>query len=127
MGNKESTTEYTEDEVQKALNNGAMIIDVRTSAEHKLLSNGHPDQTKNIPLGELEERKDELPVNKNQEIIVHCLSGHRSAQAADMLKKMGYTHVVDAGSLPNIRKHHAAAKKNGFGREKGVVMRALNH
>ncbi|MFX1536669.1 MAG: rhodanese-like domain-containing protein, partial [Promethearchaeota archaeon] len=46
-----------------------------------------------IPLGELDERKAELPANLSQPIIVYCQSGSRSAQASGMLDSYGYLDI----------------------------------
>ena len=36
--------------------------------------------------------------DKNQVLLLHCLSGGRSGLAKRQLKKMGYTHVFNLGS-----------------------------
>jgi len=45
-----------------------------------------------IPLGELASRVDELP--RDQEILVVCRSGNRSAQGRDILLEAGFTRVT---------------------------------
>ena len=51
-----------------------------------------------IPLGELASRVDELP--KDQEIVVVCHSGNRSAKGRDILLKAGFTQVTSmAGGM----------------------------
>ena len=47
----------------------------------------------NIPLGELEERLDQL--NKENEIYVVCRTGSRSDFAAQKLVKKGFTNVIN--------------------------------
>jgi len=37
-------------------------------------------------------------------ILVYCASGSRSAVAAQVLKKAGYTRVMDGGGLADVRK-----------------------
>lgn len=44
-----------------------------------------------IPLGELPKRLSELP--KDEDIIVHCKSGVRSAKAVNLLRENGFTRV----------------------------------
>jgi rhodanese-related sulfurtransferase len=50
-------------------------------------------EAKNIPLGELPHRLDELEAYKDQEIIVHCRSGARSGNAKKFLESRGYSKV----------------------------------
>ncbi|WEG12122.1 sulfurtransferase TusA family protein [Pullulanibacillus sp. KACC 23026] len=66
------------------------ILDVRESAEYAF---GHIPGAKHIPLGELEERFDEL--EKDAEIYVVCRSGHRSDRASQALTKKGFSKVVN--------------------------------
>jgi rhodanese-related sulfurtransferase len=68
---------------------GAFILDVREPDEWQ---QGHiPDATL-IPLGELQSRVDELP--SDQEIVVVCRSGNRSASGRDILTKAGFDQVT---------------------------------
>ncbi len=46
-----------------------------------------------IPLGELPGRLDEIENLKNEEIIVHCRSGKRSATAQQFMIQNGFTNV----------------------------------
>ncbi len=46
-----------------------------------------------IPLGELPGRLDEIENLKNEEIIVHCRSGKRSATAQQFMIQSGFTNV----------------------------------
>lgn len=74
---------------------GAFILDVRQPEEWNEFH--VPDSTL-IPLTELASREDELP--KDQEIVVVCRSGNRSAQARDILLNAGFTQVTSmAGGL----------------------------
>ncbi|HKI61518.1 MAG TPA: molybdopterin-synthase adenylyltransferase MoeB [Mariprofundaceae bacterium] len=51
-----------------------------------------------IPLGELSQRYAEVP--KDQDVVVHCKMGGRSAQAVEFLKSKGYTRVKNlAGGI----------------------------
>lgn len=74
---------------------GAFILDVRQPEEWNEVH--VPDSTL-IPLGELAARAAELP--KDQEIVIVCRSGNRSAQARDILLEAGFTQVTSmAGGL----------------------------
>jgi rhodanese-related sulfurtransferase len=74
---------------------GAFILDVRQPDEW---NEAHiPDSTL-IPLDQLPNRINELP--KDQEIVVVCRSGNRSAQGRDILLEAGFTNVTSmAGGL----------------------------
>jgi rhodanese-related sulfurtransferase len=65
---------------------GAMIIDVRTPAEFK---GGHVKGAVNIPLQSLQASFSKIP--KNKTIITCCASGMRSGSAKSLLKSAGYT------------------------------------
>ncbi len=74
---------------------GAFILDVRELSEWNTV---HIPNATLIPLGELASRVDELP--KDQEIVVVCHSGNRSAQGRDILLKAGFTQVTSmAGGM----------------------------
>ncbi len=74
---------------------GAFILDVREPDEWNQF---HIPGSTLIPLGELASRLDELP--KDQEIVVVCRTGHRSAEGRDILLNAGFTEVTSmAGGL----------------------------
>lgn len=66
------------------------FIDVRTPGEYK---GRHIKEFTNIPLNELKSRVTGLDSSK--ETFVICQSGMRSAQAAKILKKAGFSNVVN--------------------------------
>lgn len=66
------------------------IIDVRETWENE---ESRIDGSQNIPLGTLPEKLDDLEELKDQEIIVHCKSGGRSASAKAFLTQQGFTNV----------------------------------
>jgi rhodanese-related sulfurtransferase len=68
---------------------GAFMLDVREPDEW---SAGHIPGATLIPLGELESRLAELPVD--QPIVVYCRSGNRSAVGRDTLLSGGFTSVT---------------------------------
>ncbi len=74
---------------------GAFILDVRQPEEW---NEYHVPGSTLIPLGELASRVDELP--HDQEIVVVCRSGNRSATGRDTLLEAGFTQVTSmAGGL----------------------------
>ncbi|MBE0688057.1 MAG: rhodanese-like domain-containing protein [Anaerolineaceae bacterium] len=87
--------EVSVDDAYQMRENGAFVLDVREVSEWE---DGHiPDATL-IPLGELESRMDEIPAD--QEVLIVCRSGNRSAQARDLLTNAGFTNVTSmAGGM----------------------------
>lgn len=74
---------------------GAFILDVRQPEEW---SQVHIPGATLIPLGELKSRLAEVPAD--QEVVVVCRSGNRSADGRDILKDAGYTQVTSmAGGM----------------------------
>jgi len=84
--------------VIELLNNGALLLDVRTRGEY---SNGHVKNSKNIPLDELNRSLNQL--DKEQHIIVVCESGMRSAQAVNLMKQNGFTNCQNGGSWSSFK------------------------
>jgi phage shock protein E len=80
---------------------GALVVDVRTADE---FGRGHLPNAINIPLGELNERVPQLVKDKNQALLLHCLSGGRSALAKQRLKGMGYVNAFNLGSYRRARR-----------------------
>ena len=80
---------------RKYLKAGALVVDVRSAQEFKA---GHLPLTVNIPLGELQTSLPRRVADKNQVLLLHCLSGMRSGIARRALKAMGYANVFNLGS-----------------------------
>ncbi len=78
------------------LEQGAIIVDVRSESEFRL---GSRPGSLNIPLDKLNQRSHEL--DKNKPIILCCASGARSGMALGILKKNGFAHVINAGAWTN--------------------------
>ena len=76
------------------INNGAVLIDVRTSDEY---NREHIPNAVNIPLDTI----DSIGYDKDTTIIVYCQSGMRSLEAVKKLVDMGYTNLynLDGGIL----------------------------
>ena len=71
-----------------------VILDVRTVSEYE---DDHIEGAENIPVQELGKRLDEL--SRDDELLVYCRTGNRSAQAVDILRDVGFTKMyhMDAG------------------------------
>lgn len=65
------------------------LIDVREPNEYEADNLGGTL----IPLGELSYRVDELDGLQDEEVIVHCRSGSRSAMAQQILEESGFSNV----------------------------------
>ncbi|PWU67666.1 sulfurtransferase TusA family protein [Gracilibacillus dipsosauri] len=85
----------TNDELESNLDKDIVVLDVRESAEYAF--NHIPDAV-SIPLGELEERMNEL--NKEDKIYVVCRTGSRSDLAAQKLAENGFLNVLNV--LPGM-------------------------
>ena len=74
------------------------IIDVREPWE---VEESRIPGSENIPLGTLPTKLDDLEDLKDQEVIVHCKSGGRSASAKALLTQQGFTNVrnLEGGML----------------------------
>ncbi len=81
--------EITPRDLKSRLDRGddLFILDVREPHEYQICNlNGHL-----IPLGELSRRVNEL--DSSREIIAHCRSGKRSADAVEFLQKAGFRKI----------------------------------
>jgi sulfur-carrier protein adenylyltransferase/sulfurtransferase len=83
--------EITARELKERLDRGedVFILDVREPHEYQICNlKGHL-----IPLGELPRRVHEL--DSAREIVAHCKSGKRSAQAVDFLRQAGFRKIYN--------------------------------
>lgn len=78
------------------LRRGAIVVDVRSAGEFK---GARVKRAINIPLGEIKRLAPEQLPDRSRPILVHCLSGGRSAIAKHQLKGLGYQQVENLGSL----------------------------
>ncbi len=95
------------DDAVAALREGALVIDVRTTAEYAAQS--IPGVT-NVPMDRIEKEIAALAPDRNRPILLHCASGIRSASACAALKRMGYTRVQNLGSLSRAREILTSAR-----------------
>jgi len=96
-------------DVFEGLKRSHMIVDVRTPNE---FASGHVDGAVNIPLNLIAGADSQLPKDKNETIFVYCLSGARSGSARAILKKKGFTSVLNLG---------------GYARAKSLVAQGLEN
>lgn len=85
--------------LNKLMEKGAIILDVRTDTEFKT---GHIDGSINISLGSLRSRYTELDTSKTY--ITTCSHGLRSVKAESILKERGFRHVYNGGAWSDLEK-----------------------
>lgn len=89
-------TQISPGQARRFLAEGALVIDVRSPEEFQ---RGHVPGTLNIPHGDVTIGVPRQAPDKDQVLLVHCLSGGRSGIATHRLKGLGYTRVFNLGSL----------------------------
>ena len=89
------------------LKEGALIVDVRSPQE---FGHGHVPGALNMPLSGLPDNLVGRITNKQQVLLLHCLSGGRSAIAQRRLRAEGYTRVFNVGSYHRAEAIVAEAK-----------------
>ena len=79
------------------------VIDVRSRLEFFF---GRAPGAVCIPVTKISaEALESRGIGRNDDILVYCASGSRSAMAARALKQAGYKRVVDGGGLANVRRN----------------------
>ena len=82
------------------IKNGALLIDVRSAGEFQ---SGHAKGAINIPHDSIDRVVHQHAPEKERAIIVYCRSGNRSSAAKNSLARIGYTNVVNGGTLGNVK------------------------
>lgn len=85
-------------EARALVQQGALLLDVRTPAE---FASGHVPGAVNVPVQELEQKWASLKIPAERPVVVYCRSGARSARAKSMLEGWGMKKVVDIGPMPD--------------------------
>jgi hydroxyacylglutathione hydrolase len=80
----------SEELARRLADGSATALDVRGHSEWEA---GHIPGVRNIPLGLLTDRLDEVP--RDRTIVVHCQGGGRSAIAASLLQAHGFEDVIN--------------------------------
>lgn len=87
-------------DIGQLINDGAVILDVRTAAEY---ASGHIKGSVNIPVDQLKSKMGSL--KKDKTIVTCCASGMRSASAKGILKANGFAEVHNGGGWMSLRKY----------------------
>ncbi len=83
---------------KELMQNGAVIVDVRTPAEY---NSGHIKGSINMPLQSLNHTMNKL--KKDKPVITCCASGMRSGSAKAILKSNGFNQVENGGGWTSLR------------------------
>lgn len=79
------------EEAVRLYNSGAWVLDVRSDAEYKT---GYIGEAKNMTPSEVSNQMEQLKkLHQNEDVLVYCQSGSRSASVAKQLVKAGFTKV----------------------------------
>jgi len=107
---KSRIREISVEETRKKLDAGQAfhLVDVREDHEW---AKGHAKGAIHLGRGILERDIEQTIPDLNEEIVLYCGGGYRSALAADMLEKMGYKNVLSmAGGFKDwVRGNHPVA------------------
>jgi rhodanese-related sulfurtransferase len=82
-------TEISPAQAYQKYQQGAFFLDVRSQEE---FDQAHIANSAIIPLDELPNRLGELP--RNRDIVVVCLSGHRSEEGMTILQQAGFSRAA---------------------------------
>ena len=89
---KGQIVEISTDDAQKRIESGnVLVLDVREPDEFE---QGALPNVLHIPRGHLEAQIESRATDRDQEIVVYCAGGVRSAFAAKTLQELGYTNVL---------------------------------
>ena len=93
---EENSTDVEASDIENLVKNKEFLLDVREEYEYQ---DGHIKGAVNLPLREILGKKDSLP--KDKDIYVYCRSGHRSADAVNFLKSLGFekVHNIEGGFI----------------------------
>lgn len=85
--------EITVQELKERLDRGErpFILDVRRDYEYDIANLGGVL----IPVDQLADRLDEIEEHMDEEVVVHCRSGARSARAVELMRAHGFRHAYN--------------------------------
>ena len=86
----------------------AILIDVRETWE---FNSGHARGARNIPLSQFGRRMQEIP--KNREVMLICQSGHRSRDAARMLRQAEIPQALNISGGTTVWRMHSLPMEGG--------------
>lgn len=90
IGIEQITTDQLAEILNTAEQENIFYVDVREPHE---FNEGHIKEMMNLPLSQLESNYQLIP--KDKKVVIICRSGNRSLQAANILKDLGYSDLVN--------------------------------
>ena len=103
-------------EAVRLMNQGALLVDVRTRAE---FDTGHIIEARHVPQDELAQSAEALKRFKDKPVITCCETGMRSGASARVLKAQGFNKVVNLrGGLQAWRAENLPLVRDGGGKQK---------
>jgi phage shock protein E len=86
-------------EVARLLDDGAVLVDVRTPAE---FADGHLEGAVNVDAqaDDFADRIGEL--ERDESYVVYCASGNRATGAVETMAELGFTEVVNGGGYDDL-------------------------
>jgi len=90
-------THYTREQIAwQKINQGALLIDVRTLVEFK---ESHLDNALHMPYKAIVKNLEAKNISKHTSIVLYCRSGNRAGKAIKMLRKAGYVNLHNGGGI----------------------------
>ena len=86
-------------------------IDVRSPQEYNV---DHLDAAINIPFGEVAEKLPEVAPEKDTTLYLYCRSGNRASIAKRSLEAIGYSRIVNVGSLEDAKEFFVEKEEQEF-------------
>ena len=86
--------------------NGTMLVDVRSEGE---FSSGALEGADNYPVQGLPQSLIDAGITLDDDIVVYCRSGRRSAQAKAVLQAAGFKLVLDGGAMSALEAQISAS------------------
>ncbi len=112
QGDKSKNTDTTTSSVASSNSDSSesvLVFDVRTAREY---SSGHIKGAINIPYTEIANKIENYTSDKDQKILLYCLSGSRSGAALKILTKLGYTNIENIGSFEDAKAYFKSIQQN---------------
>jgi rhodanese-related sulfurtransferase len=112
------TSVDTAEFIQLSKNDNAFLLDVHIPEQSHI-----PGTDAFIPYNEISDNLQQLPSDKNTQILVYCRSGSMSQEAAVELKNLGYTNVINlAGGINGYKEQNEAIEISPVTRDLGTVI-----
>ena len=99
LGNMLSGRDGEKADLAALVKDGAVLIDTHTAEEFGM---GHLPGSINLPYDLIPRDIPLVEQDHSKSIIVYCESGARSDGAKKLLASMGYTNVVNGGTIGNV-------------------------